>query len=240
VVAVVDHGPPALASLCSSATAASRRHPMPRSAHHDARSPRAAHSGHRRPAKKQRVPEAEAAAIVLTPDGKRRLAARAAWLATEQVPRLTGNLDDSDQQGWARQDYRLAVTELARLTSILEQAITTNELPPENPGIVELGDEVVVEFATGDTERFLVVDPAEAPLDDLRISAQSPLARALIGRRVGEHVNVHAPAGLYRCRIITTGRRQTAPPAKGSGSWVIEGGMGHVRPLPAWEDPLRG
>jgi transcription elongation GreA/GreB family factor len=96
-----------------------------------------------------------------------------------------------------REDER-AVSELARLTRILGQARTTEELPPEDPGIVELGDEVVVEFAAGDTERFLVVDPVEAPLDDLRISVESPLAQAPVGRRVGEQVEVDAPAGRYR------------------------------------------
>ena len=105
------------------------------------------------------------------------------------------------------------MSELARLTRILGQAMTTDELPPEDPGIVELGDEVVVEFAAGDTERFLVVDPIEAPLDDVRISVESPLAQALVGRRVGEQVEVNAPAGRYRCRILTTGRYQTAAPS---------------------------
>jgi len=32
------------------------------------------------------------------------------------------------------------VSELALLTRILQRAITTDQLPPENPGIVELGD----------------------------------------------------------------------------------------------------
>jgi hypothetical protein len=43
------------------------------------------------------------------------------------------------------------VAELALLTRILQRAITTDQLPPENPGIVELGDEVVLEFANGST-----------------------------------------------------------------------------------------
>jgi transcription elongation GreA/GreB family factor len=62
-------------------------------------------------------------------------------------------------------DHPRAAAELARLNSILAQAITTQELPPEQPGVVELGDEVTVEFAPGETERFLLVDPVEAPLD---------------------------------------------------------------------------
>jgi hypothetical protein len=60
---------------------------MARTADHDATSP-TARSGQRRPAHQQeRAPEPEAA-VVLTPEGHRRLAARAAWLATERIPRL--------------------------------------------------------------------------------------------------------------------------------------------------------
>jgi hypothetical protein len=68
-----------------------------------------AHSGQPRPARQQRAPEPQAA-VVLTPEGQRRLAARAAWLATESIPRLAHNLDDPDQAGWAGGEYGRAVT----------------------------------------------------------------------------------------------------------------------------------
>jgi transcription elongation GreA/GreB family factor len=165
---------------------------------------------HRSP---RNLPEPEAAAVVLTPEGQRRLAARAAWLATGPIPRFAHYyLDDPDQGGWASAEYGHDVRELALLTRILQGAITTDQLPPEHPGIVELGDEVAVEFANDYTQRFLVVSPIEAPLDDLNISVESPLGQALVGRRVGEQVEVDAPAGRYRCRIVTTGRYQTAAP----------------------------
>jgi transcription elongation factor GreA len=190
---------------------------MARTPGNDAGGSPTARSGQGRPTQEQRVPGPEAAAIVLTPDGKQRLAARAARLATELIPRVAHYyLDDPDHEGWASVEYRLAVTELASLTRILGQAITTDQLPPETPGIVELGDEVEVEFANGYTHRFLVVNPIEAPLDDLRISVETPLAQALVGRRVGDRVDVHAPTGLYRCRILTTGRHQTAAARRGT------------------------
>ena len=47
---------------------------------------------------------------------------------------------------------------------------------------------------------FFVVDPLEAPVEDRRISSDSPLGRALLGRHVGEVVEVDAPGGRYRCR----------------------------------------
>jgi transcription elongation GreA/GreB family factor len=192
----------------SGSTSTAKEASMARTAGPQGDSPRRADGGQRRPPQEQRAPEPEAAVVVLTSEGQRRLAVRAAWLATELVPRLAHH-----QAGWASGDYERAVNELAHLTRVLSQARTTNELPPEDPGVVELGDEVMVEFAAGDSERYLVVDPIEAPLDDLRISVESPLAQALIGRRVGEQVEVDAPAGRYRCRILTTGRYQTAAPS---------------------------
>src|SRR5215213_1785364 len=87
-----------------------------------------------------------------------------------------------------------AVVVLARLIRILGQAMTTHELPPEDPGIVELGDEVVVEFATGDTKRYLLVDPIEAPLDDVRISVG-----ALVGtERPTWDKRCPTPTGVWR------------------------------------------
>jgi hypothetical protein len=171
---------------------------MARTTDHQGESLRTGSSGQGRPTKEQPAPEPERP-VVLTPEGHRWLVARAAWLATEP-----------DQAGWTDGGYGRALTELARLNSALAQAITTDELPPENPDVVELGDEVVVEFAPGETERFLVVNPVEAPLDQLRISVESPLAQALVGRRVGEQVDVMAPSGLYRCRIVATRRHPMA------------------------------
>ena len=211
---------------------------MARTADRQSDSRQTADGGQHRSPRNQRAPEA--AAVVLTPKGQRRLAARAAWLATGPIPRFAHYyLDDPDQDGWASAEYGHDVSELALLTRILQRAITSDQLPPENPGIVELGDEVAVEFATGYTQRFLVVSPIEAPLDDLNISVESPLGQALVGRRVGDQVEVDAPDGRFRCRILTTGRHQPAASRpKASGSWVMEGGMGRVRPLPPWEDPI--
>jgi transcription elongation factor GreA len=186
---------------------------MARTADHQGDSPHRA-DGQHRPPQEQWAPEREAAVVVLTQEGQRRLAARAAWLATGPIPRFAPSyLDDPDQDGWASAEYGHDVSELALLTRILQRAITSDQLPPENPGVVELGDEVAVEFANGYTQRFLVVSPIEAPLDDLNISVESPLGQALVGHRIGDQVEVDAPDGRFRCRILTTTRHQTAAPS---------------------------
>ncbi len=168
---------------------------MARTAHRNAVRPGKAGSDERRPSL-QPAPESDAA-VVLTPAGHQWLLARAASLAA-----------GPHQAGLSDEAYARAAAELARLNEILARVITTQELPPELPGVVEFGDEVTVELAPNETERFLLVDPVEAPLDDVRISVESPLAQAVLGRRVGERVEVHAPAGRYRCRIVATGRHR--------------------------------
>jgi len=80
-----------------------------------------------------------------------------------------------------------------------------------SPGVVELGDLVTVEFTAAHglrrrrtVEKYVLVHPAEAHLDQLRISVESPFARAVLGQPVGARVDVHAPAGRYGVRIVAT------------------------------------
>jgi len=51
------------------------------------------------------------------------------------------------------------------------------------------------------------VHAIEASVDDARISVESPLAKALLGRRVGDNVDVAVPNGTYWCSIVTASRR---------------------------------
>jgi transcription elongation GreA/GreB family factor len=72
-----------------------------------------------------------------------------------------------------------------------------------DPIVVEMGDTVTVrEQGSSDTERYKIVGPVEARVDDSRISAESPLGAALLGRRPSETVTVDAPAGSIRYAVV--------------------------------------
>ncbi len=60
-------------------------------------------------------------------------------------------------------------------------------------------------FADEDTDEettYQIVGPYEADLDKKRISVQSPIARALIGKTVGDTTEVRAPGGVKSYEII--------------------------------------
>jgi transcription elongation GreA/GreB family factor len=139
---------------------------------------------------------ADASPLILTRQGRRLLA--------ERAQRLRAALGDPghDDRG-DTEDGRAA--ELRRLSWLVEHAADAEDLP-DDPEVVELGETVTVQVTGGAPEQFLIVHPVEAPLDTTRISARSPLARALLGRRVGDEVEVDAPGGTYRCRILAAER----------------------------------
>ena len=67
--------------------------------------------------------------------------------------------------------------------------------------MVRIGSRVRVRDVDGEAE-FAVVGPEDADAIADRVSAESPLGRALLGRRLGEEVRFRAPGGLLAVTVI--------------------------------------
>lgn len=138
--------------------------------------------------------------VVLTAEGRRRLEERI-QLAREQLSdveqQLEGAQDDKDDL--LAQRMRLK-DRIGVLQSALAHSVSVGAVE-EDPDIIELGDEVDVEFDDGECSRMVLVHPLEADATLEHVSIDAPLGRALLGRRVGDHVDVLAPAGRYRLRV---------------------------------------
>jgi transcription elongation factor GreA len=153
-----------------------------------------------------------AAQVMLTREGRRLLSERVRVLRVEVLPRLCAALEDPERDGRVDAEFDRAVEELRRLTWVVDHAAIAEDVVGE-PAVVELGTVVTIGVGQGVLERFLIVHPIEAPLDDLRISVRSPLAQALLGHQVGEEVDVAAPSGPYRCRIVAVEGPPVGPDA---------------------------
>lgn len=142
--------------------------------------------------------------VILTAEGRRRVEERLSH-ATASLRELAEDLGDRD--GAPSGEYRRTLAQVAELQAVLDRARAPSEVP-DDPRIVELGDEVEVEYDDGEVERHIVVDSVEAALGDDRVSVGSPLGQALVGSHVGDQVTVDAPAGPYRC-VVRARRRAT-------------------------------
>ena len=145
----------------------------------------------------------------LTARGRVLLLERVAELRTIRLPERLALARAAPDDGRLSADYVHLLGELWDLERLIGETATVSE--KTNPGIVEFGDLVTIEFTAAHglrrrrtVEQYLLVHPTEAPLDQLRISVESPLARAVLGHPVGARVDVHAPAGRYGVRIVAT------------------------------------
>ncbi len=115
-------------------------------------------------------------------------------------------IDESEPNLELVQEHMRVLAEHKRIEDFLEQTAASH-IAPDDPQLVEVGDTVTIRLEDGTKEAFVIVHAVEASVDDARISVESPLAKALLGRRVGENVEVAVPAGTYRCSIVTASRR---------------------------------
>lgn len=106
--------------------------------------------------------------------------------------RAMGDLSENSEYTAAREELSLIDGRIEELDDMLKRAKIIEE--DEGGQIVRLGSKVNV-LVGSKKEIFTVVGEWEADPHDRKISHESPLGKALIGKAVGEKVEVDAPAG---------------------------------------------
>jgi transcription elongation factor GreA len=150
--------------------------------------------------------------MLITAAGLDRLHAELERLRTSGREEITERIRTSrstDADASANADYQAAREEQALLEARIErlerrlEAARVAEPDAEN-GIVDLGELVRVrDLETGKRLAYELVGTFEADPTAGRISAESPLGRALLGRRTGDVAVVEAPSGVRQLRITS-------------------------------------
>ena len=73
---------------------------------------------------------------------------------------------------------------------------------PQATDIVSVGSRVTIEEDGASPEEYVIVGAAEANPREGRISNESPLGRALIGKRIGDTTTVEAPQGSFKVKVV--------------------------------------
>jgi transcription elongation factor GreA len=146
--------------------------------------------------------------IEVTQAGYDQLHAELNRLETEERPRVTADL----QRAYADKDFRenapydaakQALGEIQRrfneIKETLSAATVVGEATGERAG---LGTTVVVrDLNEGEELTYTLVGPGEVDRRGGKVSVNSPVGRALVGRTVGDTVEVAVPAGVIRYTI---------------------------------------
>ncbi len=91
---------------------------------------------------------------------------------------------------------------IMELEDLLRRSVLIDEASAHASGYVVVGSGVQVE-QNGKTVHYQIVGAPEADPRQGRISNESPVGAALLGRSSGETVDVHVPSGMLKIRIVT-------------------------------------
>jgi transcription elongation factor GreA len=148
-------------------------------------------------------------AVYLTAEGLKKLEEELEHLRSvrrkEVAERLheameDGDLIDNAEYEAAKNEQAFIEGRILEVEHMLAQAQIIE--PSESTGVVDIGNTVVVKQDGKKRETFTIVGAAEADPKNGLISNESPLGQALLGHQVGDEVEVDAPAGVLRFRIV--------------------------------------
>ncbi len=112
-------------------------------------------------------------------------------LARVSAARNMGDLSENAEYTVAREELSFIDGRIDELEELLKQATLISN---NHSSTIKLGSTVKVNTGE-DKEQFTLVGEWEADPKERKISHESPLGKALIGKKVGEKVEVEAPAG---------------------------------------------
>ncbi len=112
-----------------------------------------------------------------------------------------GDLSENAEYASAKEAQGFLEGRVQELEMLIRRAVLIDETASGDT--VQLGSRVaVVEDGEDEAETFQIVGQVEANPREGKISDESPLGQALVGRRVGDVVRYKAPAGEHVFKII--------------------------------------
>jgi transcription elongation factor GreB len=139
----------------------------------------------------------------ITPEGARRLRDELDRLWKVERPAVTQQVADAAALGdrsenaeyiYGKRRLREIDRRVRFLTKRLDEVVVVTE-PPKDPRRVFFGAWVTIEDEDGAEAEYRIVGPDELDVDAGLISIDSPMARAVLGKREGDEVTVRRPKG---------------------------------------------
>ena len=120
-----------------------------------------------------------------------------------KIARDFGDLSENAEYDSAKEDQAFVEGRISTLESMIRNAVIIDENDMSND-VVRLGTTVTfVEVPDGDKESYTIVGSAEADPLEGRISNDSPIAKSMIGRTIGDRVKVLTPGGEMEIEIVS-------------------------------------
>lgn len=113
-----------------------------------------------------------------------------------------GDLSENADYTSAKEDQAFLEGRIQEVEAILSNVIVIDNVA-RNLEEVGIGDHITIQEGSYPPEKYHLVGPKEADPGNGRISLESPIGKALLGRKVGEEVMADTPGGSVRFKILS-------------------------------------
>ncbi|PIY17911.1 transcription elongation factor GreA [Candidatus Dojkabacteria bacterium CG_4_10_14_3_um_filter_Dojkabacteria_WS6_41_9] len=150
--------------------------------------------------------------IFLTKDGFKAIELELKDLLKNSLPeikkRMTNAREDGDlseNNAWitAKEEMEIARMRVTELRSLMKTALLVEE-SGKKTDTIRLGDEVTLKM-NGNTMKVKIVPTMEADPTANKLSGESPVGKAVMGKKIGEMVTITTPSGTQAAEIISKG-----------------------------------
>lgn len=158
----------------------------------------------------------EAKKYVMTYEGVKKLEDELEYLKTTKRKEVTekikvalsfGDLSENSEYDEAKNDQAFLEGRIIQLENMLKNATIVDDADVPND-IVNVGSKVKVkDYDFNEEVNFLIVGSAESDPLENKISNESPIGSALIGKKVGDVVEVQVPDGVNKFEILEINRQ---------------------------------
>ena len=149
--------------------------------------------------------------VILTPEGYKKLQEEIEYLSNDKrrevaerirIAREFGDIAENAEYDDAKNEQALLEHRIATLEERLRDAKVINKKDVAKD-VVSVGSKVKLRDVTAkQTVEYHIVGSAEANPAELKLSNESPVGKAIIGKKKGETVEVSAPRGSMKFKIL--------------------------------------
>jgi transcription elongation factor GreA len=113
-----------------------------------------------------------------------------------------GELIENAEYEAAKNEQAFVEGRIQELEVLLASARLIEGNDKGKAGIIQVGSTVTIEEEGSPAETYTIVGAAEANPREGKISNESPIGKAILGRRAGDALQVEAPGGSFKVKII--------------------------------------
>ena len=143
--------------------------------------------------------------VLLTKEGKEELEKRLDYLKVTKRAEITeriktarefGDLSENAEYDAAKNEQAMIEGEILEIEDKLKRAVIIKDIASKK-GQVNLGSKVdFIDEDLGELVTYEIVGTTEADVEQGRISNESPIGNALLGRKAGDTIRVVVPSGI--------------------------------------------